>query len=91
MKAIACLLSAALLAGAGPQDVEEYGRREAESRELEDFRGGFTGAWIIVLFGVVMGGLIIEALSECDACRRTTTEELPPWEGPARSREAPSP
>ena len=81
MKAIAMLLSAALLAGAGPQEVEDYARREVESRELEEFRGGFHGA-ILILIGVVLGGLIASSIDECELCGRGTYEELPPWEGP---------
>lgn len=82
MKTIACLLSMALLAGAAPQEVEDYARREAASRELEDFQGGFTGVWIVVLLGIVVGGLVYLAIGEGDESRRATREVLPPWEGP---------
>ena len=82
MKAVASLLCVALLAGAGPQDVDDYARREAASRELEDFRGGFIGAWIVVLFGVVVGGMVYLGLAESDEAGRTTREVLPSWEGP---------
>ena len=81
MKSIAILMSAALLLGAGPQEVEDYARREVESRQLEEFRGGFHGA-ILILIGLVLGGLIASSFEECELCGRSSYEELPPWEGP---------
>ena len=84
MKAIALLLSVALLAGAAPQDFDDYARREVASRELEDFQGGFTGVWIVALFSLVLGGIVWLAFDECEECGRATYEVLPPWEGPPR-------
>jgi hypothetical protein len=81
MKAVVMLLCAALLAGAGPQDVEDYARREAQSRDLEEFQGGHV-AVLLVLIGGMIGGLVGSAFTPCELCGRSTYEELPPWEGP---------
>ena len=82
------LLALALLAG--PQDVDDYARREA--KELEEFRGGFEGG-VLILIGIVIGGLILTAASDCELCERGHVEELPAWEGPPppSSRESPRP
>ena len=83
------LLALALLAG--PQDVDDYARRE--SKALEEFQGGFEGG-VLILIGIVIGGLILSATADCELCERGHVEELPPWEGPAPPpipRESPRP